>query len=185
MGIDKVSYNPDEISEEVKEKIRIFEELKMGKAQVAKLILVLLGLKPATELSLYKTNDEPEVVIEKVRSAGLVIKNKDVRQDRKKKVIVEFAVARDEATADQLMEVASNQDHEEYGKLMGFPQTAIDAFSGKIEALDMDDRPDMKGIIFSFRMSKDHASEEFELLKIWSEAIKRYSPNTYAALLNN
>ena len=82
---------------------------------------------------------------------------------------------------DKLIKLDPTKDHAEYGQLMGYPQTAIDAFvNGKL--LTDKDYPDMRGIIFNIKFSQGHWPDELKILKEWSEAIRKYSPETYNSL---
>lgn len=168
------------INIEQRENIKKLEQLRIGPSQKASIILVLMELKPATELYLYEWNDEKEKVEKTIQDAGLEIKPKNIHPDQKN-VIAQFAIARDKTTADQLLSLDPRKDHKEYGRVMGYPKTAINAhFEG--ETLSRENYPEMKDIIFNMKLSKEHWQKELEILKNWSNAIKEYAPNLYKQL---
>ena len=164
------------------DKIKTLEQIKMGHGQLAEAILVLLGLKPTTELAVYDWNENPKEARRKMEEAGLIIKEKKIRSHEHENLTAKFVVTLDERLATELMNAEADEDHEKYGKLMGYPETAVKAFLGETELLPDKDYLDMSGIIFDFKMSKDHYKEEFETLSKWSEAIKKYAPSIYAEL---
>ena len=87
-------------------------------------------------------------------------------------------MAHDQATLDRLLKAQADQDHQEYGELMGFPKTAIEAFQNRElrfkNASDAD-----RDVIFGMTLSRDHWQEELALLRRWSQLVKRYAPNLY------
>lgn len=164
----------------VKERIKAIENLNIGPRQKAEAMLVVLQAKPTTTVSVFEGNDKPEKVQDALeRGAGLHVE--PTRANQNTNALAEFAVARDQETAKKLARLDPDRNHEEYGRLMGFPETARRTF-GTPEALDRDDFPDMSGIPFSFSLSKAHWREEFEVLKKWTALIKEYSPKTYSEL---
>lgn len=162
--------------------IEEISKIEMGQGQLADAVLVTLGLKPSTELYIYKWNEDAGSIKAKLKNAGLTVKEKKIREDEKGKLVARYIIALDEVVADKLMKVNSEEEPEQYGLLMGYPKTAVDAFMGKRPLLSEEDYPDMNGIIFTFRMSKDHYKEEFKVLQNWSEAMKEYVPELYREL---
>ncbi len=174
-------FNLDIATDEQKEKIKIIEKLNLGPSQKADLILVLLGVKKATDIPVYKWNDSLEKVRETIVNETKLKLAQLQRESRNRNLVAWYGVARDQNTADQLARLDSSKDHEEFGKMMSFPQTAIDAFI-KSNKLKNEDYPDMSGIVVHFALSKDNWQEEVNLLKYWSELIKKYAPDLYLGL---
>ena len=135
-----------------------------------------MGLKPASELEIFKNNDPKEKIEEALISAGLKIKEKPA----KKNVVARYAISLDDDIVDRLMLAEPNKDHEEYGRLMGYPETAIKAF-GTDEKISNDVLPD-EDIVFSFTLSKNHKDEEMEVWRKWSRAIKENAPDLFKKL---
>ncbi len=167
----------------LKDKIAQIEKMDLGLRQLAEAILVLLGKKPTTELIIYEWNQDPAEVKRILENAGLVVKEKVGKQPRDTRVVSVFAVALNKALAEQLVHAEANKDHEAYGRLMGFPETAIRAFLNKGDLLPKGEYPDNDNFFTSgFKFSKTHAREEFKVLEGWGEAIKTYAPQLYSQL---
>ncbi|MBI2136166.1 hypothetical protein HYU06_03780 [Candidatus Woesearchaeota archaeon] len=96
-------------------------------------------------------------------------------------------VAQDIGTLNRLLNAKSDRDHREYGRLMGYPETAIQAFLGETERLR--DRPDeIDGSISPILwmvLSKSNYQQELELLRKWSEALRTHAPNLDKEIRNN
>ncbi len=177
---NKVKNNLDIANQEQRESIKKIEVLKIGDMQKAELVLVVLGVKPATEVSVFKWNDSPDKVKDVLLESGLAVVEKEVTG----KEIAEFAVAQDKNTAQNLALLDPAQDHEAFGKLMGFPETAAAGFVGN-KRLDKNKYPDLETIAFKFALSESGWKDEVELLNYWNQLLKKYSPLLYNKLLTN
>ena len=156
------------------EKTKHIESMGIGKEQRAQLTLVLLGLKPATDVSVFPWNSPSEEIENLLEKSGLqFIKYKNKRQEKTRD---EYAVARDKETAERLMSADPRSTHGEYGTLMGYPQTAVEAFL-KGELYDEPLPEDIENSIFKLRFSRDHYEEEFEVVRKWNQAIEEYCPS--------
>ncbi|MFA5000026.1 MAG: hypothetical protein WC545_01550 [Patescibacteria group bacterium] len=171
---------------ENQEKIALIETLKTGAEQKANLILVLLGEKPGLALTLFA--DTPEEISadeEKIKNLGL--KYQKVSQEKKgKRYSSKFLISKNQETLDALTEVDPAKNHEKYGALMGYPDSAIKAFltgdslSSEEERKMLSQYPEI--VFRNFRLSKDSAAEEIELLKHQNNLIKNTAPNIYNEL---
>lgn len=181
--MEEAKFRPEQeiVDAETREKVKKVEQLKIGPMQKAEIILVLLGLKPAKELDLFKNNDDKETVEGVLKQVGLQSKPKEIPVPSEN-VTDRLAIAKDEETLNQLLTLDAKKDHTEYGRLMGYPETAIAAFDQEKKLLAKDDYPDTEGIIFDIKLSKDNWPEELEKLKEWSGAIKEYAPDLYEQL---
>jgi len=169
----------------LKEKIAIIENLKIGAAQKANLVLILLGMKPATELLLYQNNDPLGKIENVLLSCGLSIARG--KQHEKSSALL---VAQNIETINQLAQVSGDKDHEEYGRLMGYPESAIAAFSDKAKQLDentysklVEENKDIR--VGYFIPSKDNYQSESKIMEEWNKAIKNYAPELYDSLQKN
>lgn len=171
----------ENITQEQIEKVKRLEQLNIGPAQKAFIILVLLGLKPATELDLYEWNDKKEDIKKVMQEVGLEIKEKEIPSDRKN-LKAKLAIAKDKTITERLLTIDSRKDHKEYGALMGYPESAVQAFINKEQLLSKDDYPKDEEVIFNMGLSKNNWQEEFAILKKWSETIKKYNPDLYDQL---
>lgn len=164
-----------------KEKVANFENLNMGAYPQAELILIFLGLKPATEVDVAPWNDSPQKIAQAIKDAGLIVAKKNSKDVNGKKFTI-LAIARDKETLLRLKQAEGNKDHQEYGRLMGYPDTAIDAFLDDEKLLPEKDYPDMTDKFMNFKLSKDHWQEEIKVITKWSQAIKQYAPKVYEIL---
>jgi len=174
---------PNITPEQTEQKIKIaeIEKLNIGPSQKADIILVVLGMKPATELDLYKYNDKTQIVEQILQQVGLAANLKKMERPQKN-LIAKLAIAQDQDTLEKLMTLDPNKDHAEYGALMGYPDSAVEAFLDKEKLLDESDYPDMAGIIFPMKLSKENWQQEVEQLRKWSQAIQEYAPDLYNEL---
>ena len=173
----------DRENAEYRRKIEILNAVRIGPEQKAQIILVVLGLKPAAELALYEDNDNVETIEAALRQAGLLFTKKETDGPvESKRLFCEYAFANVASTLEQLSLIDSKSDHAAYGRLMGYPPSAIDAFIDKEKLLPADEYPDMAGVIFSFKLSKGGWQAELATLRQWSEAIKEFAPAVYQEL---
>lgn len=178
-------------SKELREKAAVLESIDCGSVPKAELILVLAGLKPSTDLHLFKNNEDPELVKKKINDAGLVYKEMDKHLMQNPNLTCSLGVARQMADAVRVVELLSGMSAtggEEFGRLMGFPQTAIEAYAKKRERFDdvsNDNSFVKRGIPFRFRLSKDNWENEIKVAEDWTEKIKEIAPNVYQELISN
>ena len=97
-----------------KEKILKIDSLKTGPKQKAELILVLLGERPAIELSLF-TDNEIEIDEDEEKIKSLDLKYKKVNQEKRgKRYMAEFLISQNEDTLNELAGTDPSKDHYEY-----------------------------------------------------------------------
>lgn len=154
-----------------KELIKHILSIDIGAEQQAQIIMVLLELKPATELYLYSWNSSPEKTEAELNKTGLLyVKKENKKQDN---TTAEYAISKNEQIIKRLLDCESPT---EYGRLMGYPETAVQAF----EARNTYKGPlpeDIEGSIFKMAFSKEHFEEEFETIRGWNAALKKYAPD--------
>ncbi|MCX6790430.1 MAG: hypothetical protein NTV60_02790 [Candidatus Kaiserbacteria bacterium] len=175
-------------SKELREKATILESIHCGAVPKAELILVLSGLKPATDLHLFKNSEDPESVKKKISDAGLVYKELDKKFFHNQNMICTLGVARNIEDAERVVELMALGGGEEFGRLMGFPQTAIDAYAKRQERFDDDKQNPLfqeRGLPFRFRLSKDNWEEEVKIAENWTTKIKEIAPDLYQELMSN
>lgn len=195
---DKLSSTPEEISAtetkdvKIREKVKAIETLPIGVLPKADLALVLLELKPATNLVINDRRVAPSQITEQLERLGLITaitKTKKIKRGN----LVSIAVANDPEILEQLKQLDPEKDHEEFARLMGYPQTAIDAFLGRTEKLVQADKQWTKKDWLKFSetrkrfpfscpvLSKDHTAEELALLEKWRTAVSEYAPDLISA----
>ncbi|KKU91190.1 MAG: hypothetical protein UY23_C0003G0028 [Candidatus Jorgensenbacteria bacterium GW2011_GWA1_48_11] len=173
------------------------------------LLLVWDGLKPATDIIIgkqwavgQKGEDLSEGEIENVRrvlkDAGLAFvetpKHEHVITGTRKSILYkyidkEFFVARNITFAKELKRAAEPLNDELFGRLSGFPESAIKAYlkSRKKPNLIIVEKsslpPEIKNQDFmafaTFGFSKENWQGELEIPKRWAAAIKRLDPKLY------
>ena len=173
---------------EMKKKISKIEQLNFGNQQKAGLILVLLGEKPAVEVALYDWNDPPGKFAEVIKEIGLNFEelNFEDRAFTSPKLVTRFAIARDKETVLSLRSLDPARDHREYGLLMGYPESAVEAFVKSKEikqTRQKDGGPTWKLIkdrsVVNFALSKDNWQDEIKTSERWNEVLRKYAPELY------
>jgi hypothetical protein len=179
----EINFENPEKNNENQEKIAMIESLKTGFEQKAGLVLVLLGEKPALSLTVFTdTPEEARTEEEKINNIGLRSR-KISQQEKNGKYVIKFLIAGNENNLNALAEIDPSVDHTKFGALMGYPSTAIKAFSeGELMNIDeerelLDKYPEI--VFHNFRLSKDGQEEEIKTLKRWNDIIKKAAPNIY------
>lgn len=164
---------PKTLEEQLRQRIETIYRLPLGAEPRAELILILLGEKPATDVSWHTGRIQPAEVEAILHAAGL--STKVIYSDA---AATDMVVARDPETVSRLSLLRADRDHQEFGRLMGFPETAIAAFVNKSGALPHDEQRRLQGELpFSnFIFSRKHAPEELALLRRWNLLIFRHAP---------
>lgn len=181
-----------EIEESRLEKnIRIIESLDCRVGEKSDTILVLLGLKPATDFSLFVNDENPDSVKRKLKEAGLFFDDIAVPPFEDQKITAKLALAKEQHIASLVAFLFRDKkrNRKELGIYMGYPETAVEAFIGLREK--MEDEEDEKiskkynipGQIMSFVFSKDNWQEEIKTLEKWVEALKLRAPEFYKKVM--
>ena len=160
--------NEEEI---IKQKISVIEKIPTGVAPRGETVLVLLGEKPAVEMYI-PDKDNAVKVVDDLRSIGLFAEISEKPREGMDPDSADILVASSQEVLEELKQTLSYENHERYGQLMGYPQTAIDAFigkdgatrlSGEEQKILLDVLPDILGGTFVF--SKEHSKEELAVVK--------------------
>lgn len=212
VGKEKIISN---LSEKERGLIELVEQLPIDDQYKVDLLLVWRGLKPATDIAftlrefdesgnLFSVVAGHEKTLGEIRSTldslELVYVEKGPRQDKSgTKEEQWFFLSRDKENAEKLMTSfegagASKKGADaEYGRLSGFPPSAIDAFV-KIQEKGFARRHevsiDKEGLpaevlkedfmpFVRFRLSVEHWQEELETAKGWAEEIRQVDPALY------
>lgn len=175
-------FNLDIANEEQKNGIKKIEALNIGVEEKVNLILVLLGVKKGADLVVYRWGDSPKKIRETIINESKLKLTESQRERHGVNTVAVYEVALDQQVADRLACLDPSKDHKEFGELMGFPQTAVDAFKKRENLLKQENYPDMSEIVVNFKFSKDNWQEEIRVLKYWSQLIKKYAPDLYLTL---
>lgn len=163
-------------------RIHEIESLNLSLLEQARLILVLLGARKGENVSFYENYGSPEEIKQILVNRCGMYMEKMKRSRVAGKLIDEYAVALDAATAKKLSELDPSIDHQEFGRMMGYPESAVEAFCGG-ERLEKKEYPGIDGIIFKFTLSKNNWREEVKVLREWSDLIKESAPELYEKIL--
>jgi hypothetical protein len=189
------SYQEFNLSEEEKLITESIESLPLGDFDKADLILILQGLKEATDFRI--PSEKYQTFCETLKKLNLEIAI-DESQDEGDEIVGVY-VAKTKETAEKCRAAWSNFDDNELGRLSGYPKSAIEAYaqikkltgsSGVvINMLDklfinISELPEtLKQEDFlafvHFRLSRAHFSEELETVKHWAEIIQKQDPALY------
>ncbi len=176
---------------DIKKALKDVQKLRLRGFVKAELVLVLLGAKPAADLDIRFKDSDPKQILLLLKKYGLKavsVKPKDAVRDQLKVQVI-LAVSKKISLVKTLAkllakDVLNKNDHKIFGKLMGFPETAIKAFVNRLVLSD-DKRPKMRGIPLEFAMSRDHWADEFLVMKNWANLLKKNTPTIYRQALKN
>lgn len=147
------------------------------------IILVLLGEKKASDLTFPDSIDGARVktILQNLRKIGL---QADVIRTDTKRRNMAIGVSQSKAIIEELKILNPDKDHRRFGELMGFPGSAVDAFTGENGAekataeaqfAAIKDLPRPRDFPY-FAFSKNGMSLELEKVKRWVNLIREYAP---------
>lgn len=199
-----------EISRELIEQI---ETLNLDAGQKGDIIFVRLGLKPSALISfdariwhegedphILKTEKDIEELYAVVRKSGLSfsISPRNVRTEKqsiqKKKVNVyhdqvKILVGANDEALGKLTRALESKDHKLIGRALGIPETAVEAFTGEIQKLNLYTVPkeDLTSEPFLFSptqtLSRDNWRNEIQEGKRRADALRAASPKVYEEMM--
>lgn len=182
--MEKFDQMPNE-EELVHHKISVIESIPTGVAPRGEAILVLLGEKPGLEMYIPNEDNAPKA-IEDLRSIGLFAELSEKSREDDNPNSAEILVASSQEVLNELKQTHAHEHHKRYGQLMGYPDTAVDAFVGENgqERLSREEQrklldilPDILGGNFIF--SKDHKDEEFAVVKRRIKLLAQKAPELF------
>jgi hypothetical protein len=182
--MEKFNQMPTE-EELIRQKISVIENIPTGVAPRGEVILVLLGEKPAVEMYI-PNKDNALKAIEDLRSVGLFAELSEKDRKYHNPNSADILVAGSQEILDELKQTHSYEHHKRYGQLMGYPDTAVDAFIGENgeERLSKEEQdklldilPDILGGTFAF--SKSHKDEELAIVKRRIKLLAQKAPELF------
>lgn len=154
------------LSNEQRQAISNVKRLPVSPEDAHMLMLVISGVKPAAMISV------PAKQVIAIRtfctSHGLHL---DAGIDESVRGRERIMIARDPVVIEQLKGLSPAKDHEAFGRLMGFPPTAIEGFVTR-RLLETREHEVDPAIIVPMRLSQAHWPEELRLVARWSYIIK-------------
>lgn len=148
----------------------------------AQVLLVLEGLKPATEVFAV---DDHEKIKQDLENMGLCVVEKDWKEGKLFNVSKDLSVVKEIDIIAGLVRGGEGKNTPEldrrYGELMGFPSTAIDAYiSGNTlpeeEEKRLKEEMGFDNIFFPFKLSQEHYRDELVVLKQWYKTLLEDCP---------
>jgi hypothetical protein len=202
MGIDSPKFETK--PETSREKIESIENAPLDIQEKVDILLILKDLKPASDISLYSEEwpegeKEKEINPESIEKTEELLKKNNLlyepfeekvadwyKDEKGQKVRKEktFIIAKNEENLNLIKKAFETGDEKLFGKAYGFPQTSIEAYLGKGEAIDSNKLPEeikqQDALAFSkFKLSKDNWQEELKTAQKWADAVKETSPKAY------
>ncbi len=194
-----------------KENTENIENSDLDIQEKVELLLVLQGLKPATEIAIYseewkKGKGEKEIALQDLKTVEDLIQKlglywralegkivDSIIADRKsgefnKRKEVNFLVAGSNQSLELLEKAYQDEDMKLFGKAYGFPDSAIEAACGGGEMVSqnklLDQGVDKEVIAFArFGLSRNNWKEEIKTAGKWAKAVKSASPKIYAEFM--
>jgi len=171
------------------------------------LVLVMSGVKKATEVTVFgqSVHDGEEFDDENILLNQEIDKVRDLLTElgldfevsepgiqealNEKEMLCDIYVARDKKSLEDIVKAVKNGFVEERGLALGYPQTAVEAYVGKRDKLDIiqnlpQEVKDSKSyLLLKFVPSKDSWQEEIKTAEIWAKALEANSPKLLADLV--
>lgn len=172
-----------------------YHVVKVSSHDIAQLCYVIIGEQPAYDGFFLFDDEESLDNFLKILSSLGVLTEVVRRSDLLSKLATEIVFARSKndlisiKEVDRYVESDINKYHREYGRLMGFPETAIKAFVGETERLkdplkyweEKDKYPQysQEGGYLPFAYSKDNVEEEHAYFLDRNRRLREYAPQLF------
>jgi hypothetical protein len=212
----EMEYKEKEEVEEMEKKesadIERMENLDfLGTQDRMNLILTYLGEKPTSEIEIVYDSKKPLAELQEVLSRkedlernlnafGLrfkILEREKTDEDGFDRKEFQFLVGKEEKNLGELEKALLAKDDKKIGKLFGYPETAVEAFSkgwDKIldekewwQELSEKERNDLlqEGVLNfrNFALSKEYWREELETVRKWQSIIKEKAPKLYQEMI--
>ncbi len=163
-----------EHQESLESKIEQIRTLPIGTATKAELVLVLLDQKPATNITFSKERISADEMESALRDIGLAPVVRNETDDH-----VEIIASQSSEISEELARLSPTTDHRRFGELMGFPESAIEAFSNPESRLSIEETAELLKdlpVFGQLALSKEHSTEEVERTRSWNLAILEHAP---------
>jgi len=156
---------------------RLLESINAQAYELALVVPVLLGIKPASTITLTDKDEDTYVVDEKLQRMGLFT-DIVIRDDSPRFHTIH--VAKTSKNLKQLTETSFNNNYN-LGLAYGYPKTAVDA----AKSGDLISERALPGdkFIITFSMSKNNWQEEYKVMQKWNKAVEKYTPKLYKRFL--
>jgi hypothetical protein len=183
--------------ETLEEKI---EKLALPHEYKTNVLLVWSGAKPAGILSIKDTPErahEIAVMENQLQQFDIQVYSEPYTNDAGEKWI-QFYFSRDKSLPEKVslmrrsMKIHSPAWHQEFGRMCGYPRTAVYAFVNRQEMIDGVPpkwQSTELGRFFEhaigFKLSKQHADQELKEINRWRTSLKNTAPHYYEELMQS
>ena len=204
-------------AEKEKRDIKIIEKLPLGAQDRMELALTYFGEKPSATIDINYYEERPYVELSEVLSKkelleknisniGLdfkAVETGKIDQNGFEHKGFQFFIGKNADVVEQIQTAWFMKDEEKTGVLLGYPKTAVEAFSKRTKerklgetmfdkkawwkSLSEKERKEISEDGFlnflDFRLSKEHWKEELETVKKWQKKIKEKTPKLYKEII--
>ena len=139
-------------------------------------------------LVIFEWNENIESVKIKLAESGLFFASIENPPFRNESQTANWAIAKTEEVANHVAILfgSTPSSSEELGKYMGYPQSSVDAYMGKIEKFgNSDPFEDINTGFLEYCLSKDNWREEIKTAQRWEEALRTKAPAFYQESLTH
>lgn len=162
-----------------KKALEVVGQLEISVQQKAMLALMVLGHKPAVEVTLYKGNTDIDTFVQKMGELGIAALVAKPYIPHKGTICVSVSRSLDDAVLLKTLigirdtkRKLTDSFHIAYGGLMGYPLSAISAFvRGKTSP-----EKDEIDLLAVFKYSQENLKKEEEVVMLWRKALDEYAP---------
>lgn len=179
-------------TEKFKNAVRKLEEsheiIPQHKANV---LAVALDLKPAGTIdTLPLSEGQIERINQMLSELGLFFSDGNIESHN----LHYFVFGNTPETIADAMQVMfrGGEDDEGYGRAMGFPESAIDAYSRKTDGDSLLEHEEKERLLtdeekkfLGFRLSRENYEQEIEWVEQMIAAVKKYSPKIYSQIMQS
>ena len=195
------------------ELVKKIEQLKINPDHKVNLLLTKAGLKPASELELListkdsegktverMTDEDIEQALAAIEELGLPRLVKEREVDKRpfwseeepdiekffKEEKIDVLIGRSQKELDLLVEALKSGDEELIGRAFGYPPTAVEAFVGKRESIELktlSEEAQEASYFLTPTFSEDNWQEELKIAQRNADFIKKINPTIHAERL--
>jgi len=150
---------------------KLLESIKAKPYELALAVPVLLGIKPASTITLTENDEDTYEVEKKLQDIGLMT-HVVIREDSPR---IHIAM-----TKENLKNLVETNFYDNYnlGLAYGYPKSAVNA-AQKGNLLRADQTPPTDQFIIAFSMSPKNWQEEYKIMQKWNKAIEKHTPKLY------
>lgn len=185
---------PTQETEESKleKNIRVIENLKCSLEGRVGMILVLLGLRPATSLDIFINDENLESVKQKLKEANLFFDDITKPPFENKEMVASLIVAKEQSNASVAAFLFKdlNKNQKEIALYMGHPETSAGAFVGAKKKIGDEEKfkifkdHNISQSVAGFVLSHDNWQEEIKTAENWCEVLKLKAPELYKKVMD-